>query len=140
MDSILTRQEIFPNLPAGAQDFIFPAKVFLHQNKFRQNDICGSKQSPSVGDDNFIPHDSWSSAVIDRQRRKERRSRNEETFFSLIIIILEKADTGEGYTLFHLNRIICYELGIFIQCVGQILCNTKMSRFLRGVVLRLGWV
>ena len=35
MDSILTRQEIFPNLPAGAQDFIFPAKVFLHQNKFR---------------------------------------------------------------------------------------------------------
>ena len=120
----------------------FPQKYFSIKINFafRQNDICGSKQSPSVGDDNFIPHDSWSSAVIDRQRRKERRSRNEETFFSLIIIILEKADTGEGYTLFHLNRIICYELGIFIQCVGQILCNTKMSRFLRGVVLRLGWV
>ena len=31
-------------------------------------------------------------------------------------------------------------LGIFIQRVCQILCKTKMFRFLRGVVLRLGWV
>ena len=29
LDSILTRQEIFPELPSGAQDFISAAKVFL---------------------------------------------------------------------------------------------------------------
>ena len=34
----------------------------------------------------------------------------------------------------------CYEHGIFIQCVCQILCKTKMFRFLRGVVLGLRWV
>ena len=34
----------------------------------------------------------------------------------------------------------CYEICILIHCVCQILCETKVFCFLRGVVLGLGWV
>ena len=78
LDSILTRQEIFPDLPSGAQDFISPAKVFLRKTNLaflsKTTESYSGKQS--VGDDNFIPHDSWSSAVIDSSK-----SRNEQKFF-----------------------------------------------------------
>ena len=125
MDSILTRQEIFPNLPAGAQDFIFPAKVFLHQNKFRQNDICGSKQSPSVGDDNFIPHDSWSSAVIDRRSK----SGNDQKFFPLS----SSSQCSSSWSIFYHHLLLFGQLTNNMYVVSNSL--TQWYTFLGGVVL-----
>ena len=46
-----------------------------------------------------------------------------------------------GWTLYlFLSQQDPFLMSLFIQCVCQILCKTKMFRFLRGVVLGLRWV
>ena len=105
----------------------FPQKYFSIKINFafRQNDVCGSKQSPSVGDDNFIPHDSWSSAVIDRRSK----SGNDQKFFPLS----SSSQCSSSWSIFYHHLLLFGQLTNNMYVVSNSL--TQWYTFLGGVVL-----
>ena len=106
----------------------FPQKYFSIKINFafRQNDICGSKQSPSVGDDNFIPHDSWSSAVIDRRSK----SGNDQKFFPLS----SSSQCSSSWSIFYHHLLLFGQLTNNMYVVSNSLTQCRYT-FLGGVVL-----
>ena len=76
------------------------------------------KQLRSVGNDNFIPHDSWSSAVIDRSK-----SRNEQKFFP----------PYSSYQLVdHPTQLICIWIFICIRGHHFLLCQHTKKKDIAG--------
>ena len=83
------------------------------------------KQSRSVGNDNFIPHDSWSSAVIDRRSK----SGNDQKFFPLS----SSSQCSSSWSIFYHHLLLFGQLTNNMYVVSNSL--TQWYTFLRGVVL-----